>query len=150
MTSGLPMLRNGSIVTACDIVEFIRTNAELESLLLEYGLSDQVEAGGSIARTVLNLKKFAVQHPDHRVMTDRGERPLASALVDKAIQIARKDGRTKSLLEKLRRDVLPGAQAVDFTDKIRAEKSPEPPLAQSDFLEKAGRAWTGWLGSADQ
>jgi hypothetical protein len=42
-----------------------------------------------------------------------------------------------------RRAVLPGAQAVDFTDKIQSEKSPEPPLAQPGFLEKAGRKWTG-------
>lgn len=103
MTHELPMLRNGSIVTACDIFEFIRTNAELESLLLEYGLSDQVEAAGSIARTILNLKKFAVKYPDHRVVTDRGEQSLASALVDKAIQIAPKDGRAKAQLEKLER-----------------------------------------------
>lgn len=103
MTNVLPMLRSGSIVTACEMIGFIGTNAELDSFILEYGLTDNVESGGSIAKTILNLKKFAVQHPEHQVITDRGERPLAAALVDKAIQVARKEQRAKFLLEKLER-----------------------------------------------
>lgn len=102
MTNALPTLRNGSIVTACEIIGFIGTNAELDSLILEYGLTD-VESGGSIAKTILNLKKFAVQHPELQVITDRGERSLATALVDKAIQIARKQQRAEPFLDKLER-----------------------------------------------
>jgi hypothetical protein len=116
MTDALPLLRNGSIVTACEIIEFIRTNAELDGLVLEYDLTDQVESGGSIAKTILNLKKFAVRHPGHRVMTDRGERTLAAALVDKAIQIARKEGRAKSLLEKFERYLNLDGYALTFGD----------------------------------
>lgn len=116
MTDTLPMLRNGSIVTACDIIEFIRTNAELDSLILEYDLTDQVACGGSIAKTILNLKKFAVQHPEHQVMTDRGERPLAAALVDKAINIARKEKGAKSKLEKLERHLNLDGYALTYGD----------------------------------
>jgi hypothetical protein len=116
MTDALPLLRNGSIVTACEIIEFIRTNAELEGLVLEYDLTDQVASAGSIAKTILNLKKFAVQYPGHLVRTDHGERPLAAALVDKAIQIARKDVRTKSLLEKLERYLNLDGYSLAFGD----------------------------------
>jgi hypothetical protein len=103
MTNTPPTLRNGSIVTACDIIECIRTNAELDSLILEYDLSDQVPPAGSIAKTILSLKRFAVKYSEHPVMTDRGERSLAAALVEKAIQIARRDPRTQAALEKLER-----------------------------------------------
>jgi hypothetical protein len=116
MTDALPLLRNGSIVTACEIIEYIRTNAELESLVLEYDLAGLIESGGSIAKTILNLKNFTVRHPGHRVMTDRGERLLAAALIDKAIQIARKDQRTKSLLEKLERYLNLDGYALVFGD----------------------------------
>ncbi|RUY96050.1 MULTISPECIES: hypothetical protein [unclassified Mesorhizobium] len=91
-------------MTACEIIELIiRTNAELESLILEYDLAEAVQPSGSIAKTLLNLKRFAVQNPNHLVMTDRGERPIAAVLIDKAIQIARGDRRAESLLDKLER-----------------------------------------------
>lgn len=113
MSTALPALRNGSIVTACDIIEFIRTNAELDSLILEYDLKD-VQSSGSIAKTLLNLKRFAVQNPHHPVMTDRGVRPLAAVLVDKAIQIAHNERRAESLLAKLERHLNLDGYAFDY------------------------------------
>lgn len=103
MTDTLPPFRSGAIVTACDIMNFVRTNAELEGMLLEYGLVNDVEPGGSVAKTILNLKKFAVLNSTHRVMTDRGERLLAAVLIDKAIEVGRKERRAASLIDKLER-----------------------------------------------
>lgn len=110
------MLRSGSIVMACQIIEFIRTNAELDSLILEYDLSEQVASAGSIAKTIMNLKRFAVKHPQHPVMTDRGERPLAAALVDKAIQIACRESGAKPWLEKLERYLNLDGYALTYGD----------------------------------
>lgn len=88
MNSRSPSIGRGAVVTACSILECaIRTNAELESLLLEYGLSAYVPSAGSISKTLLNLKAFAAQKPSFRVRTDFGEKTLAALLVDEAIRL---------------------------------------------------------------
>ncbi|KQZ61109.1 hypothetical protein ASD67_17700 [Sphingopyxis sp. Root1497] len=90
MTDRTPNLGAGSITTACDLLNSIESNAELEGLILEYRLMNQVPPGGSRAKTLLNLKRFAVQCPDYPVTTDRGTQTLAAALVDKAIEVCGK------------------------------------------------------------
>jgi len=81
-------ISRGAIVTACSILErTTRTNAELESLLLEYGLSEYVPSAGSISKTILRLKEFAAQNPTFPVRTDYGEKALAAILVDEAIRL---------------------------------------------------------------
>lgn len=88
MSSPTRSIGRGAVVTACSILErTIRTNAELESLLLEYGLSDYVPSAGSISKTLLNLKAFAAQSPSFLVRTDYGEKALAALLVDEAIRL---------------------------------------------------------------
>lgn len=82
-----PKVNRGAIVSACEILDAIRTNAELESLLIEYGLDDYVPSGGSIAKTLLELKKFATRNPDFEVQTDFGVKPLAHLVVDVAIKL---------------------------------------------------------------
>ena len=88
MSSPTPSIGRGAIVTASSIQgSAIRTNAELESLLLEYGLSDYVPSAGSISKTILRLKEFAAQNPALRVRTDYGEKILSVLLVDEAIRL---------------------------------------------------------------
>lgn len=92
MNQRLPSIGRGAIAVTCDLLEGVDTNAEIEGLLLEYGLSDHIESGGSIAKTVLNIKRFAVAHPDHIVQTDFGSKPLPVALIDAAINVAGQRG----------------------------------------------------------
>ena len=93
MSKPTPSIGRGAVVTACSILErVIRTNADLENLLLEYGLSDYVPSGGSISKTLLNLNKFATQNPTFEVQTDFGEKPLATLLVDEAIRLGGANG----------------------------------------------------------
>lgn len=88
MSKPTPSIGRGAIVTACSILErAVRTNAELESLLLEYGISDHVPSAGSISKTLLKLKEFATQNPTFYVQTDFGEKTLAALLVDEAIRV---------------------------------------------------------------
>jgi hypothetical protein len=103
MTDRTPNLGAGSITTACDLLNSIESNAELEGLILEYRLMNQVPPGGSRAKTLLNLKRFAVQCPDYPVTTDRGTQTLAAALVDKAIEVCGKARVPNPLFEKLER-----------------------------------------------
>lgn len=77
---------DGAIITACEILEkSIKTNGNLKTLLLEYGLSDYVPIDGSIAKTMLALKEFTKNNPGHLVKTDTGEKPLSYLIVDLAI-----------------------------------------------------------------
>lgn len=93
MTSPTPAIGHGAVVTACSILETaIQTNAELESLLLEYGLSDHVRSAGSISKTVLQLKEFAVKNPTFVVRTDYGNKTPAEFLVGEAIRLDGKSG----------------------------------------------------------
>lgn len=93
MTKSTPSISRGAVVSACGILEGAKkTNADLESLLLEYGLSDDVPAVGSIAKTLLNLKNFAAQNPTFVVRTDYGEKTLAEVLIDEAIRVDGKNG----------------------------------------------------------
>lgn len=92
MSQRLPSIGRGAVAVTCDLLECVKTNAEIEGLLLEYGLSDHIEAGGSIAKTVLNIKKFAVSNSGHIVQTDYGPKPLAVALIDAAINVAGQRG----------------------------------------------------------
>ncbi|WP_121632112.1 hypothetical protein [Tropicibacter alexandrii] len=88
MSPHTPVIGRGAVVSACAILErVIKTNAELESLLLEYGLSGHVGSGGSIAKTMLNLQRFAVQTPSFGVQTDYGNKTLAELLLDLAIRL---------------------------------------------------------------
>lgn len=90
MSRPTPSVGRGAVVTACSILErAIKTNAELESLLLEYGISEYAPSAGSISKTLLNLKRFAVEDPHFRIQTDYGERTLGALLIDEAI---RRDG----------------------------------------------------------
>ncbi len=96
MTKSTPSISCGAIVSACGILEeTIKTNANLESFLLEYGLSNSVPAAGSIHRTCLNLKKFAVQNPIVVVRTDYGEKTLAELLIGEAIRRGGRNGATE-------------------------------------------------------
>lgn len=92
MNQRLPSIGRGAVTVACDLLECIPTNAELEGMLLEYGLSEDVESGGSIAKTVLNIKRFAVANFGHVVQTEYGPKPLAAALIDAAINVAGQRG----------------------------------------------------------
>jgi hypothetical protein len=87
MNQRLPSIGRGAIAVTCELLECIGTNAKIEGMVLEYGLSDYIESGGSIAKTVLNIKRFAVAHPDHIVQTDFGSKPLPVALIDTAINV---------------------------------------------------------------
>ncbi|UXS11606.1 hypothetical protein FY133_18395 [Agrobacterium tumefaciens] len=98
-----PMLSRGTVVIACDILNGIKTNAEIESLIIEHGLEEHVPYGGSIAKTVLSLKKFAAQNPNHEVETDFGPKPLSRFLVEKAIELVGWKERESGLWEKLDR-----------------------------------------------
>lgn len=80
------------MTVTCDLLECVPTNAAIEGLLLEYGLSDHIESGGSISKTVLNIKKFAAAHSEFTVYTDYGQKPLPVALLDAAIIAAGRKG----------------------------------------------------------
>ena len=127
MADTLPMFRNGTIVTACAIFNEIQTNAELESFILEYDLTDQVAPGSSRANTILNLKRFAVHNPEHKVITDHGEQRLAAVIVDKAIHILRKE-KTDPRLEKLERYLNLDGYALTF-DKVEGYYGDESELS---------------------
>ena len=103
MSANYPSIGSGAIVITCCILEEIRTNAELETILLEFGLSDQVRDQGSIAKTLLALKKFAVANPDFEVATDYGRCPLPRLLIQLAIDKIGWTQKTASLWEKLER-----------------------------------------------
>jgi hypothetical protein len=92
MSQRLPSIGRGAVAVSCDLLECIRTNAELEGLLLEYGLSDHIESGGSISKTLLNIKKFAVETSDFIVHSDYGEKPLPAVLIETAIKFAGEQG----------------------------------------------------------
>ncbi|MGO8003527.1 hypothetical protein ACC725_25650 [Rhizobium ruizarguesonis] len=96
-------INRGAVVVACDILSEIRTNAEIESLLLEHGLDEYVSSGGSVAKTLLGIKKFATQFPDHEVQTDFGPKPISQLIVEKAIELVGWKQRQAGLWEKLDR-----------------------------------------------
>lgn len=81
-----PSIGKGAIITACELLKGIQTNGEVETLLLEYGLSDYVQSEGSIAKTILSLKKYATENPDHIVATDYGEKTLSIVIIEEAIK----------------------------------------------------------------
>lgn len=96
MTKPTPSISRGAVVSTCGILEgAIKTNADLESFLLEYGLSDYVPAAGSIAKTILNLKTFAAQNPTFVVCTDYGKKTLAELLISEAIRLDGRNGRAE-------------------------------------------------------
>ncbi len=104
MTARQPTVGVGAITIACNILEGIPTNAELESLLLEYGLSEAVPGRGSISKTMLELKKFAATHPDHVVHTGYGERTLSVVVVEEAIRrFGRRSGQNVEMWDRLER-----------------------------------------------
>jgi hypothetical protein len=92
MSERIPSIGRGAIAVACDLLESVRTNAEIEGWLLESGLSEHIESGGSISKTILNIKRFAVDHPDHIIQTDFGPKPLPVSVIDTAIKVAGKRG----------------------------------------------------------
>ena len=103
MTNHQRNIGRGAIITACDLLEGIQTNARIESLVLELGLEEFAGGRGSIGKTVLALKSYASKHPDHRVETDYGEKFLSRALVDKAIELVGWKRENSHLWEKLKR-----------------------------------------------
>lgn len=76
----------GAVVTACDILEAIGTNAELESLIIEVGLFDFGLSRGSISKTLLAVKEFSASNPDFLVRTEYGETHLSVFMVEEAIR----------------------------------------------------------------
>lgn len=98
-----PKINRGAVVVACDILGEIRTNAEIEGLILEHGLDEYVSSGGSVAKTLLAIKKFASKFPDHEVQTDFGPKPIARVVVEKAIELVGWKQGHASLWEKLDR-----------------------------------------------
>lgn len=98
-----PRINRGAITTACDILYAIRTNAEIEGLLIEYGLDEYVSSGGSIAKTLLALKKFAAQNPTFEAQTDFGVKPLAQLIVEIAIKLVPWSDQNSELWGKLDR-----------------------------------------------
>ncbi|MGO8494496.1 hypothetical protein ACC785_10595 [Rhizobium ruizarguesonis] len=98
-----PTIGRGAVITACNLLEHIKTNAELESVLLEYGISDHVPSRGSIAKTVLALKEFAANNLNHEVPTDVGAKPLALLLVELAIALVGWSSTREPLWDKLER-----------------------------------------------
>lgn len=103
MTQRKTTIGSGAIVTACSILEGISTNAELESMLLEYGLSDWVPSRGTISKTLLAVKELAANNPDHIVRTDYGERPVSILLVEEAIRRFGRSAGGSEIWEKLER-----------------------------------------------
>ncbi len=88
MSTEAPRIGRGAVTVTCDLLECVPTNAAIEGLLWEYGLSDHIESGGSISKTILNIKKFAVDHPEFTVQTDYGQKSLPVALLGAAINAA--------------------------------------------------------------
>ena len=104
MSAPQPTVGVGAITIACNILEGISTNAELECLLLEYGLSEAVPSRGSISKTMLELKKFAATHPDNVVHTGYGERTLSVVVVEEAIRrFGRRSGHNVEVWDRLER-----------------------------------------------
>ena len=103
MTARQSAVGVGAITIACNILERIPTNAELESLLLEYGLSEAVPGRGSISKTMLELKKFAATHPDYVVQTEYGEKTLSVLVVEEAIRRFGRLGHNVEVWDKLER-----------------------------------------------
>lgn len=104
MTSSDQPFSNGSIVTACKIIaDRISTNDEIMSLIEEYGLHHVVEHGGSISKTVGNLRNFAVKNPLYEVSTDFGKTTLARVLVTKAVNMYSGKYSSNPILEKFER-----------------------------------------------
>ncbi|WP_137151243.1 hypothetical protein [Devosia sp. FKR38] len=101
--SGKLKIGRGAVVTACDLLGFLKTNAELESILLEYGLDEHIRPSGSREKTALAVKQFAVKNPDLEVHSDYGWKELRQLLVDEAIRRVQWDSQTASLWEKLER-----------------------------------------------
>lgn len=124
MTSRDPSIGRGAVVSACNILESIETNAELESLLLEYGLSDYVPSRGSISKTVLSLKEFAANNPGFRVQTDFGEKTVAALLIDEAIRRVNWSPGNENAWDKLERYLnLDGfALLKELTDNMNGEE----------------------------
>ena len=98
-----PKIGRGAVVVACDILNGIKTNAEVETLLLEHGLNEYVSSGGSVAKTILALKSFAVKFPNQEVQTDFGPKPIARLIIEKAIELVGWKQAQASLWEKLDR-----------------------------------------------
>jgi hypothetical protein len=87
MSTKEPIVGSGATVTACKIIEDgIKTNAEIESMRLEYGLYNYVANCGSISKTMAALQQFAVESPGHRIQTDTGETPVSRFVVEEAIR----------------------------------------------------------------
>ena len=86
MTTRQLTIGTGAITIACNILGGIGTNVELESLLLEYGLSEFVPSQGSISKTILELNKFAAANSDHVVQTESGEKSLSALVIEEAIR----------------------------------------------------------------
>lgn len=103
MSKQAPLIGRGAIVTACRILEAIRTNAELESLLIEYDFDELVGLGGSINNKLLSLQKFAAANPDHLISTDLGAKPLGTLIVEEAIRLVGWSSRSAPLWDKLER-----------------------------------------------
>ncbi len=72
--------------------------------------------GGSIAKTLLNIKKFAIRNAKYAVSTEKGERPLGAALVDKAIKIASKERGASELLAKFERYLTLDGYALSYLE----------------------------------
>lgn len=105
MEHSRPAIGRGAAITACNILEQIKTNAELESFLLEYGISDYVPGRGSIAKTLLALKEFAANNLDREFRSDFGAKPLALLLVEQAIALVGWSSNSETLWDKLERYV---------------------------------------------
>ena len=103
MTTRQPTVGVGAITIACNILERIPTNAEVESLLLEYGLSEAVPSRGSISKTMLELKKFAATRPGHVVQTEYGEKALSVLVVEEAIRRFGRSGQNVDMWDRLER-----------------------------------------------
>lgn len=95
---------SGTISTACDLWESAaRTNAELDSFILDYGLEEHVQRRGAISKTMLAIREFAVQQPEHVVDTDRGEKAISTLIVEKVVDEVRWSDQKRALWEKFER-----------------------------------------------
>lgn len=119
-----PKINQGATTTACDLLYEIKTNAKVEGIIMEYGLADYVSDGGSKAKTLLNLKRFATRQPDFEVQTDFGPKPVSRVVIDKAIELVSWSKRNATLWEKLDRYLQLDGFALDIetTDDWGTEK----------------------------